>query len=374
MTEATQNDSISKKIAIAAQWCSQKIAIAAQWCSQNRHFLVTATALTVVWLGWVVIMAGLGLVFQKQPVEWPVGVEVDPVKFQMLSLAKSFGPNGRFEQAGDGELFFPRKGELFVTESGDILEGRKNGVLVYRDRDGQPVFNVNGKLGELKYKESGEPVLDGQPDGERIIEGEVLDSLGIGMPVDVEAVNYRKSGWYVSRTYIDRQKTSAQRYRRWQLDVTYYTGVLSKVPHVPEACLKAGGMVLSEQGNVQFDVPNAPGPWGTDPVTCQFVQYSNPKSEYDRRQIQYYVFSLNGSPEPLWEMVRLKMLSPFGKYVYFAKIQFSPGNVIKDLDEAQRATEEFVKYMLPEVLKSLPMPADMERLESGDQQVEKNSN
>ena len=56
------------------------------------------------------------------------------------------------------------------------------------------------------------------------------------------------------------------------------------------------------------------------------------------------------------------MASVFGKYAYFAKIQFNPVNEIKDAEEARQATEEFLKYMLPEVLKALPMPEDIEKL------------
>ncbi|MBC8372348.1 MAG: hypothetical protein H8E53_02050 [Planctomycetes bacterium] len=61
------------------------------------------------------------------------------------------------------------------------------------------------------------------------------------------------------------------------------------------------------------------------------------------------------------------MASIFGEYNYFAKIQFHSLNEIENLDEAKQAAEEFVKYMLPEVLKVLPMPEDIKRLESGAQ-------
>ena len=357
MTEATQNSSAS---AITA----------GQWCSQNRHFLVVATVLTVVWAGWAVIMYVGDLVFHKEAVPWPACVEVDPVEFRMLSLAKSFGPDGRFELAADGELFYPRNGELFVTESGELLEA-KNGELFYKDRSGRPVFT--GELSELTHKDSGKAVLDGEPDGEKTIIGEVLESLAIGTTLDASTVGDRKSTWYVSRTYVDRQKPPGQRYRLWQLDVTYYTGTMDKAPHFPERCLTAGGMILGKQGNVEFNVPastmipGARGPWGTEPVNCRFVEYNNPRGARENLHVQYYVYSLNGYPESSWKAVRLEMASVFGKYAYFAKIQFNPLNEIEDPNEAKQATEEFVKSMLPEVLKALPMPEDIKRLESGAQ-------
>lgn len=349
MTEATQNSSTSS-ISVG------------QWCLQNRHFLIVATVLVLVWAGWTSIRYVFDMVVHKEAVAWPAGVEVDPVEFRMLSLANSFGPDNRFERAGDGELFFPSKDELFVTDSGDILEGI-NGRLYYRDRSGHQMFT--GELSEVAYKKNGQRVLDDEPDGERTIGDEVLESLAIGTPLDASNFKDRKSTWYVSRTYIDRKKTIGEKYSQWQLDVTYYTGTMDKAPHFPERCLEAGGMFLGKKGNVTFSAPGAPGPWGEGPVTCRFVEFSNPQIDRANLRVQYYVYSLNGYPERSWEAVRLKMASVFGKYAFFAKIQFNPANEIRDLDEAKQASEEFVQYMLPEVLKALPMPEDIKRLESG---------
>jgi hypothetical protein len=347
MTEATQNAPTRELSPL-------------QECLKDRHFLAAAIILIVVWAGWTIIMAWLGMVFQKEPVPWAAGVEVHPTEFRMLSLATSFGPDNRFELAGDGELFYPRNGELFVTKSGETLVG-KNGALIYRDRSRRQVFL--GELSELRYKKSNEPVLDGIPDGERTIIDEVLETLAIGTPMDYSRVGDRTSAWYVSRTYIDRQKSKAQRYRLWQLDVTYYTGTMDKAPHFPERCLQAAGMSLGNLGEMEFDAPGAPSPWGDKPVTCRFVEYHNPRRGAANLHVQYYVYSMNGEPESSWQQVRLKTADPFGKYTYFAKIQFNPLNEVGNPNEAKQAAAEFVKYMLPEVLKMLPMPEDVKKLE-----------
>jgi hypothetical protein len=351
MTEITQNSPTSE-ISVARE------------CLKDRHFLIVATVLAVVWIGWAAIMHMADMVFQKEAVAWPVGVEVHQTEFRMLSLPTSFGPDKRFELAGDGELFYPASGELFVTKSGDLLEG-VNGVLMYKGRGARRRYI--GELSDLTYKKNDEPVLDGVPDGEKTIIDEVLESLGIGTWLDSSTFSERKSAWYVSRTYVDRQKPMGQKYRLWQLDVTYYTGGLNKVPHVPERCLTSGGMTLGVKGDVKFNVPDAPGPWGSEPVTYRFVEYNNPRGTMGNLHVQYYVFSLLGYPQSSWERVRLNMFLPYDKYAYFAKIQFSPMNEIGDSMEAKKAAAEFVKYMLPEVLKVLPMPTDIERLESGAQ-------
>lgn len=346
MTEATQNTSTGETSIL-------------QWCLQNRHFLSAATILAVVWLGWALIMHLVGGFFHKDAVPWPPIVQVDPVKFRMVSLPESFGPDKRFELAKDGELFYPRDDELFVTTSGEILQAQ-GGRLYYKDSGGRRAFT--GELSEVKHQKGGKPVLDGEPDGEKTIIGEVLESLAIGTALDFSSVGDRKSTWYVSRVYVDRQKSPGEKYRLWNLDVTYYTGSMDKAPHFPERCLKAAGMVIGRLDDVKFTVPNSPEPWGPEPITCRAVEYHNPRGSWENLHVQYYVYSLHGQPESSWEDVRLSMASPFRKYAYFAKIQFHPANAIDDSSEAKQAAEEFVKYMLPEVLRMLPMPEDIRKL------------
>jgi len=352
----------------------ENLALAGRWCSQNRHFMIAASTLIVVWLGWAIIMNVLGMVFHKEAVAWPTGVEVHPKEFRMLSMANSFGPSGRYRIAADGELFYRylQEGDLFVTSGGELLEVSR-GALIYKNRNGRQQFK--GELGELKREKNGEPVLDGVPDGEKTIIGEVLESLAIGTPLDLERYDDRKSSWYVSRTYVDTTKTPGQRYRLWQLDVTYYTGTLDKAPHFPERCLRAAGMELPSggQGDIEFIAPEAPNPRWRVPVSVRYVEYKNPRRNVANLNVQYYVYSLNGEPESSWKTVRLAMGSVFGKYAYFAKIQFQPLNEINSAEEARLATQEFVRHMLPEVLKWLPTSEDIKRLESGVQQAENNS-
>jgi len=316
-------------------------------------------------------MYAFDMVLHKEAVPWPAGVDVHPTEFRMLSLADSFGPDRRYELAGDGELFYPKNGEMFVTDSGVLLKADRS-VLYYANSPVPKAFA--GEKSQLKYKKNGEPVLDGVPDGEKTIPDEVLESLAIGTALDHSAYDERKSTWYVSRTYVDRKKSRGDRYRVWQLDVTYYTGTMDKAPHFPERCLEAAGMRLGDKGNVEFAALEARSPWGDSPVSCRFVEYHNPDGSFENLHIQYYVYSLNGVPESSWKQVRLTTASPFGKYNYFAKIQFNPVAEIRDRDEARQAAAEFVKHMLPEVLKALPMPEDIKKLESGAQQAENNSN
>jgi len=143
--------------------------------------------------------------------------------------------------------------------------------------------------------------------------------------------------------------------------MAYYTGGLDMVPHVPERCLIAAGMTLLGGDDVRLHVPRAPEPWNV-PITFRRIRYEVPR--LSRRGAQYYVFSLNGYPEAKWTAVRSKLSRPWGKYAYFAKIQFEPVGQVTDMNKADDVANEFMGYVLPEALKTLPTPQDLERLES----------
>jgi len=68
------------------------------------NFGILAGFLFVVTIGWGVSMAHFKVWLQKEPVEWPAGVEIDIADCNNISLAKNFG--GRYKLVeGDGELF-----------------------------------------------------------------------------------------------------------------------------------------------------------------------------------------------------------------------------------------------------------------------------
>ena len=271
----------------------------------ERHFLIALAILLVASVGWNVAVRVLGFQLQKSPVEWPQGVEVN-AQFRNVSFPKVLGNYTRLEKS-----------------------------------ESNPAGKANS----------------GQPDGERIIPDNVLESLGMGTGLDRSLVEERKSNWYVSRIY---GRNSGGEYKNWLLDVTYYTGGLDTVPHIGENCLVAAGAVVLNSRDIQMDLSRCPSPWNK-------IELRRVLFEKDgQRLLQYYVFSLNGFPESNWIMVRLKLAGSFTKkYVYFAKIQFAPANSAMDEVQADREAKEFIEDCLPAVLKALPTPSDLERLESG---------
>ena len=253
----------------------------------------------------------------KQSVPWPPQAQVDG-DFRLASLDKSFGPYKLVEEDG-----------LFPDAQGRYAP-------------------------------------DGRPDGEVVYDKTSLEALGVGTSYDSSRFKDRRSNWYVARLYRDARESRESPYYFWRLDVTYYTGALDLVPHVPERCLMAAGAVLipSLSGKVTFaPIAGTANPWDRK-LTINRTGWEQSVARGLRRGVQYYTFSLNGKPEGSWEKVRWTLGLPGIKYCYFAKIQFAPAGQIADIDEADRKAQEFLSYALPAVLKQLPMPPDVERLTS----------
>ncbi len=282
---------------------------AMRWCRDNVHFLVVASVMAAAALllyGGIMI---LGWRFYKEPVPWTKSVEVDE-NFRLLSLPSAFSDP----------------------------QGRKRFTLITTD--------VNE---------------DGQPDGDIIIPDDEMELLKIGTEMDKKRRSKRCSSWYFVRRYEDVDKKPP--HFRWRLECYYYTGMLDQVPHVPERCAVAGGARLLGTEDVTFDIPEGPKLWkGKVVFRRALYSYFDRERQVLSKHVQYYTFSMNGRPESSWKVVRLNLTYPWVRYCYFAKIQFAPEGEVLDLDDTDKAAEEFTRCFLPGVLEVLPMPEDIEKL------------
>ena len=292
---------------------------ALRWCRRNTHFLIAVLVLGGTAIGWGWATGALEWVMHKEAVPWPSAVRVNTKEFRLESLPQALGP---YFLAADGELF--------------------------RNPDGSSQ-------------------RDGKPDGEIRFDENLMEELKIGTPLDKMRVAERRSNWYVSRLYVDPRKNPGEPYRFWQLDVTYYTGGLDKVPHVPERCLAAAGATVLDGNDVMFRAPGMPEPWDGDiPFRATRFERRDPDRFRTDQFVQYYAFSLNGRPQSSWKVVRLLLNDPRLRYCYFAKIQLAPRNPTNDFAQADKATADFASHCLPSVLRMLPMPRDIESLYSAE--------
>jgi hypothetical protein len=267
----------------------------------DKHFIIATVILVVAAAGWGAATRWLKLATIKERVPWPAGARVSDA-FQLASLPDRLGPYRRYLPS---EVPKPREGNV--------------------------------------------------PDWEAVRSGD-LETLGIGTSADRDELPYRKSNWYVIRRYVDVRSLAAV--RLWQLDVYYYTGGADTVPHIPDICAQAGGATIVASDSATFDIPRAPEGWPRA-ISLHRTRYSMPEGF---ASASYYVFSMNGAFMEDRLVVRRRLLNPFIRHAYFAKIQFSP--IIGTTDPAQmdRAAEEFLQAALPEIMKALPSRADVEAL------------
>jgi hypothetical protein len=271
-------------------------------------FIVLCSLLIIATLGWKFAMSELGYWTRKLPVPWPAGVEINPVTFQCTSLPKKIGPFVRVES--DGE--------------------------------------IRG-MGEK----------DGQPDGEITYRDDVLETLKVATTLDGERYDSRTSNWYVSRIYEDTREPLTSRYRYWSLSITYYTGSEFTVPHVPDTCAQSGGATLKDKKILRAGpIQGVPKSWA-DKAPLAALQF---QSLDGLDLVSFYVFSVNGDPEPNRDVVRMSLMDLRKRYVYFAKIQFEPRNTMGDLKTTQKKALEFYETMLPEMLKQLPTQKQIKQL------------
>jgi hypothetical protein len=262
------------------------------------HFGILAGFLLVMAVGWSLGMRQLGVWTAKRPVAWPVGVAVDKETFQLTSLPERIGPYRVVEE----------------TEARDDL----------------------------------------------------LDTLKIATTLDKRRYDSRTSNWYSNRVYEDTREPDNGVYRNWVLDIVFYTGGEVTVPHVPDVCILSGGSRTTGREILTVDLPGGKPPWREDvPIAALFYEplavAEDPTLAGTVEFVQYYLFSVNGRPDSSRESVRLALINPFQRYVYYAKVQFLPARPVFDRETANAKAREFMQIMLPEILKQLPSEAYIDR-------------
>jgi len=269
------------------------------------HFVIAAAILAVTALGWQGAVNILKLRLTKDAVPLPAGVRVDD-KHRNLTMATKCGTFERVETYG-------------------VLDKTKKGLN------------------------------SGPPDGEVVQSDDVLETLGMGTDASLN--------WYLSRIYRGTVKDERGHYPQLNLDLTYYTGALDAVPHIPEVCGVAGGYTIVTDGPDTLDIaiPDGPKEWRNFKVNRVLFESRG------QRFAQYYVFILNGQPQLSREMVRVLQWDFTKRYCYFGKIQVSPQVSPQEpysATDTDRKAREFFEQVMPSVLKEFTSSADLEALEA----------
>ena len=137
------------------------------------------------------------------------------------------------------------------------------------------------------------------------------------------------------------------------LMVTYYTGSVDTVPHVPDRCYVADGYKPSTYEVVQWPVLPRENPADRN-VGVRLIDFEDQIDSRHSHPTQVaYFFQVNGVYEndPIFG-VRKRLQNLFDRRAYFAKIELRT-----DLDtsaEAQSVLTDFLQHAMPDIERVLP--------------------
>jgi hypothetical protein len=175
----------------------------------------------------------------------------------------------------------------------------------------------------------------------------------------------------------DEQFQELQKYRAKNeaavinLAVTYYTGKVDTVPHVPDRCYVADGFQPSVYEKKDW-VLGEYEKGRNRAVPVRFIDFQDLTNRGSQNRCVTYFFHANGKYMDDPNQVRIALQNLFAKYGYFAKIEVMtllpnrPGAMAndplkdKDRKSAAGAMQRFLTAALPEVEKLLPDKAVFE--------------
>jgi len=189
---------------------------------------------------------------------------------------------------------------------------------------------------------------------------------------------------YLIRKYVDQSWPTEKPGRVARIQVAYYTGKISTVPHVPERCFVAGGLETKGTLDTQLTLHDeayrekngrvvAPSQLLADserfegPVGIPRRRIPATLFTFGRGQSQagalaserggtanvVYFFVANGTFMPSPDQVRIEGWDLRDKYAYYAKVEVSwPG--LAEGKRARQRTEALLSQLMPEIMACLP--------------------
>jgi hypothetical protein len=154
-----------------------------------------------------------------------------------------------------------------------------------------------------------------------------------------------------------------------RLSVTYYTGMVDTVAHVPDRCVTADGYEPTSYEQPAWaigrDLPPALKHGVGDKVQVRYINFENQTgASTDPCNISYF-FSVNGefACDPL--DVRGKLANLWEKKAYYAKIETM--TMMPSKEEAEKTQIDFLSAAMPDVIRCMP---DWEKAHNRPSKVE----
>jgi exosortase len=130
------------------------------------------------------------------------------------------------------------------------------------------------------------------------------------------------------------------------LSLTYYTGRVDSVSHIPERCYVGGGEASSVQ-SVQTRLIVA-----GRPMDLRLVTIDAPRQTPGAIHYVAYCYRVNGRQESETWRVRRSLLNVFAREAWYAKIEVA--TPVADADQAALVLSDFLSFASPEIERRLP--------------------
>jgi len=193
-------------------------------------------------------------------------------------------------------------------------------------------------------------------------------------PLDKAILEELGTTMYLNRTYEDTTWRGGARGRFADLHIAYYTGTPDTVPHVPQQCFKAGGLVQVDGGSTTLKLlgegyrqdPTVPGGYlhpvkdtgsgaqvrlpGVE-IPATYFTFADPRRNNQQVNVAYF-FVANGRYLPSPRAVRAHGFDLRDKYSYYCKVQVTVG--VEDKDQAIERVSSLLSELMPEIMSCLP--------------------
>lgn len=214
----------------------------------------------------------------------------------------------------------------------------------------RPLDDVPAQLGPWKQVSVDVPL------GHEMLDALATDKYVFRNFVDTRLLTKNEIDQFDGKSPVDRQRLLSDLQHRkpaavLNLGLTYYTGLVDTVAHIPDRCYIADGYEWTRYDVVEWDsLKSRPG---DKKVRFLVFEDSNVQRQRanDKRNVAYF-FHCNGEyvNDPVG--VRKRMARLFEKYAYYMKIEVQ--TLLLPADESAKVMNDFLGYLLPESEKCLP--------------------
>jgi hypothetical protein len=141
------------------------------------------------------------------------------------------------------------------------------------------------------------------------------------------------------------------------MGLTYYTGLVDTVAHIPDRCYIADGYEPSSYTTPTWNVAPAGAP--AQPLGVHFISFEDQTGNNRVPKCVAYVFQVNGEYQCDPLEVRIRLQNLMQRYGYYAKIELMTVNKEREMQDVDTQTAadmmtQFLTAAKPEIEKCLP--------------------